>query len=227
MKLGGRGYLFLVLAILAGALLVTDRLLPATSDYQSQVRVWLTARATGIVALGLLSVAVAVGIAISHPAQARLKQAKRLYPWHETLWVFVLAFVAVHVVSLVIDEYADVGVLGALVPGMSAYRPIPVAIGSLALYALLLTGLTARFTRLLPSGAWLQLHRLGTIVLVLGWLHGVLAGTDSPAVALVYLAIAAPVVGVAMSRYWMHRPRRQRSTPVRTEESHAQPQPTP
>ena len=208
MKLGGRGYLFLLIAIVVGVLLVTDRLLPASGEYQSQVRIWLAARATGFVSLGLLSIAVASGIAVSHPEQARLKQAKRLYPWHETLWVFVLAFIAVHVVSLVIDQYADVGLLGALIPGMSAYRPIPVAIGTVALYALLLTGLTARFTRLLPPGVWLKLHRLGLVVLALAWLHGVLAGTDSATVATLYLAIAVLVAGAALSRYWTVRPGR-------------------
>lgn len=224
MKLGGRGYLFLLIAIVVGVLLVTDRLLPASGEYQSQVRIWLAARATGFVSLGLLSIAVASGIAVSHPEQARLKQAKRLYPWHETLWVFVLAFIAVHVVSLVIDQYADVGLLGALIPGMSAYRPIPVAIGTVALYALLLTGLTARFTRLLPPGVWLKLHRLGLVVLALAWLHGVLAGTDSATVATLYLAIAVLVAGAALSRYWTVRPGRRRSTPSPTEEAHAQPE---
>lgn len=100
----------------------TDQILPATSDYQAQMRVWLAARATGIVALVALTAQVVLGIVLSHPVQARWKQGKRIYPWHESLWVFVLAFLAVHVVSLVLDPYAGVGIGGALVPGLVGVR---------------------------------------------------------------------------------------------------------
>ena len=39
--------------------------------------------------------------------------------------------------------------------------------------------LTARFTKLLPTGWWLKLHRFALVVLALAWTHGVLAGTDT------------------------------------------------
>ena len=183
----------------------TDQILPATSAYQAQMRIWLAARATGIVALVLVAMLVVLGILLSHPEQTQWKFAKRIYPWHESLWVFVLAFLAVHVVSLVIDPYAGVGIGGALVPGLSGYRSAPVALGVLGLYALLVTALSARFTRLLPTGWWLKLHRLAGAVLALAWTHGVLAGTDTRALAPLYWSIALAVVLAAAHRYWIVR----------------------
>ncbi len=95
--------------------------------------------------------------------------------------MFVLAFLGVHIVSLILDPYAGVGVAGSFIPGLSSYRSAPVALGTLALYGLVITGLTARYTRLLPPGFWLKLHRFSIGVLILAWLHGMLAGTETPA----------------------------------------------
>ena len=97
-----------------------------------------------------------------------------------------------HIVSLVVDPHAGVGVGGALVPGLSEYRSSAVALGTLATYALLVTALTARYTRLLPAGVWLKLHRLSLVVLVLAWMHGILAGTDSGALQPLYVALVRP-----------------------------------
>jgi DMSO/TMAO reductase YedYZ heme-binding membrane subunit len=91
------------------------------------------------------------------------------------------------------------------VPGLSEYRSVPVALGTLGLYALLVTGLSARYTKLLPKGLWLKLHRLSLGVLALSWFHGVLAGTDSVALAGVYGASFTLVLAAAAYRYWVSR----------------------
>jgi predicted ferric reductase len=212
MKLSARAFSILLAITGLGILLVTDQVVPPASEYQAQMRVWLAARATGITILVLLTVMVVLGLALSHPDQAQWKQAKRIYPWHETLWVFVIAFLAVHVAAIVLDPFANVSVLGALVPGLSKYRSVPVALGSMGLYATLITGATARWTRMLPPGLWLRLHRFAAVALALGWLHGVLTGTDTGALALLYWAIAIVTVGAAAYRYWIVRRRAERAT---------------
>ncbi|HEY6057090.1 MAG TPA: hypothetical protein VIV06_03615 [Candidatus Limnocylindrales bacterium] len=206
MRLSGSA--FLVLGAIVGLVIVaaSDQIVPASSAHQAQLRLWLVGRATGITTFVLLTAQVLLGLVLSHPTnQSTWKLSKVLYPWHENLLVFVLAFVAVHVVALVADPYAGVGLTGAFVPGLSSYRSSPVALGTMSLYALLVTGLTARYARHLPAGAWLVLHRLSLGVFVLGWLHGVLAGTDSGALRLLYLA-SGVLVGVAAGyRYWVTR----------------------
>ena len=163
----------------------TDQVTPATSEYQAQMRIWLAARATGIVTLLLLTFQICVGLVLSHPTnKSTWKLSKRIFPWHEHLWVFLMAFLAVHIVSLILDPFAGVGIAGSFIPGLSSYRSSPVALGTLALYAFLITAITARYTRLLPPGAWLSIHRLSLIVFGLAWLHGILAGTDSEALRL-------------------------------------------
>lgn len=206
MRLSGPRFLVLLGLIGLGIVVATDQIVPASSAYQAQMRLWLAARAAGIVSYLLLVGQVGFGLILSHPTnQATWKLSKRLFPWHENLWVFVLAFLAMHVVSIVLDPYAGVGLGGALIPGLSSYRSSPVALGTLAMYALILTGLSARYTRLLPAGFWLKLHRLSIAVFVLSWLHGMLAGTDGTALRLMYVATGLAVLLAAAYRYWVGR----------------------
>jgi hypothetical protein len=205
-RLGGG--LLVAIGAIAGivALIASDQILPATSAHQAELRVWLGARAAGLTALVLLTIQVSFGLVLSHPTnKSTWKLSKRLFPWHEHAWIFTLAFVAIHVVALAIDPFAKVGVLGSLVPGMSEYRTVPVAIGTLSLYALLVTGLTARFTKVLPQGWWLKLHRFGIVVLIAAWTHGLLAGSDSPSLVGVYVGTFLVVLLAAAYRYWIVR----------------------
>jgi sulfoxide reductase heme-binding subunit YedZ len=209
MRLTGPRFLILLGLLGVGIVVATDQIVPASTAYQAQMRLWLAARASGIVAYLLLTGQVVLGLVLSHPTnQTTWKLSKRLFPWHENLWVFVLAFLGVHIVSLILDPYAGVGVAGSFIPGLSSYRSAPVALGTLALYALVLTGLTARYTRLLPPGFWLKLHRLSIGVLILAWLHGILAGTDTPALRVFYIATGLVVLSAAAYRYWVSRKRR-------------------
>lgn len=202
------GGLFIAAIAVVGLIIVaaTDQVVPASSDHQAQLRIWLASRAAGLVTLVLLAFQIVVGLVLSHPVnKSTWKLSKRLFPWHENVWLFVLGFLAAHIVSILLDPFAGVGVVGAFVPGLSSYRSAPVAIGTLALYGLLLTGLTARYTKLLPAGAWLTIHRVGIVVFVLGWMHGLLAGTDSIALVTVYLGLGGVVLMAAAYRYWVTR----------------------
>jgi sulfoxide reductase heme-binding subunit YedZ len=208
-RLSGPGTI-IVLTILAIVIVyASDQVAPATSDRQAQLRIWLVARAGGIVTFLLLTFQICLGLILSHPTnKSTWKLSKRIFPWHEHIWVFVLAFLLVHIVSIVLDPYAKVTLVGALIPGFSEYRSAPVAIGTMALYAFLVTALTARYTKLLPAGVWLKIHRLSLLVWVFAWLHGVLAGTDSDALRALYVATGLAVVFSGSYRYWASRQRR-------------------
>ena len=206
MRLSGPRFVVLLGLLGIGIVVATDQIVPATSAYQAQMRVWLAARAAGIVAYLLLTGQIVFGLILSHPTnQATWKLSKRLFPWHENLWIFVLAFLGAHIVSIILDPYAGVGVGGTFIPGLSSYRSSPVALGTLAMYALILTGVTARYTKVLPQGFWLKLHRLSIVVFILAWLHGILSGTDADALRSLYVWTGLAVLGAAAYRYWVSR----------------------
>jgi DMSO/TMAO reductase YedYZ heme-binding membrane subunit len=206
LRLKGHTIVALAAVVIIVILYATDQVAPASSAREAQLRVWLAARACGISALLLLTAQVLLGLVLSHPTnQSTWKLSKRLFPWHENLFVFTVSFVVVHVVFLVLDPYAGVGIGGALVPGLSSYRTVPVAVGVVGLYALIVTSLTARYPKRLPTGWWLKIHRFSVLVLAAAWLHGVLSGTDSQAFLPIYVAIGAAVVAAAAYRYWIVR----------------------
>jgi len=206
-----KGPTLAILGALLGlvAIAATDQILPATSAYDAQYRIWLAARAAGFTAYLILTLVIVLGLVLSHPVnQSTWQLSKRIFPWHENLLVFTVAFTVAHIVTIVVDPYAGVGLDGALIPGLSSYRTVPVALGTLALYALLLTGLTARYTKWLPPGVWLKLHRLSIVVWALSWVHGILAGADTGTFGSIYAITGLGVVAAAAYRYWVGRQHR-------------------
>ena len=197
------------------ALGVTDQILPATQPHIVQVRPWIAARALGVTAYLLLAAQVASGLVLSHPRNGTVWQVtKPVFPWHEMISVFTGAFLTLHIALLVIDPYAQVGVIGAFVPGFSVYRPPAVAIGSVALYALIFTAVTAKWTRLLPSGWWLKVHRFAALAFLLAWVHAILAGTDGGALTPLYLATGLPILAGVAHRWWTAQGRPRRTAPT-------------
>jgi sulfoxide reductase heme-binding subunit YedZ len=196
-------------AVIVGSMLglavvaITGGWAPAADEKTAQMRLWLGSRAAGIVSYLLLTALALLGLVLSHPVnKTEWKASKHVFPWHKHLAFFTLAFIAAHIAALVLDPWAGVSFAGSLVPGLSSYRTIPVALGTLGLYALLLTGVTARFTGLLGPGRWLSIHRIALVAFVLAWAHGVLSGTDTRALLPMYAVSGALVVLTAASRYW-------------------------
>jgi predicted ferric reductase len=196
------------------ALGVTDQVLPAVDPRTASMRPWIAARAMGITAYLLLTLEVALGLVLSHPRNtAEWRKTKQVFPWHEMVTVFTAAFLTLHVALLATDPYADVGVIGALVPGYSTYRPVAVGLGSIALYAFIFTAVTAKWIHLLPSGWWLKAHRFAAVAFFLAWMHAVLAGTDGGALLPLYLFTGIPILAGVGHRWWTARVRPTRRVP--------------
>jgi hypothetical protein len=109
-------------------------------------------------------------------------------------------------VVLATDKYAGVGWWGSFVPMGSSYRPLPVTLGVIGLYAGLAAGLTAALAGRLARRVWWPVHKVAIVSLLLIWAHGVLAGIDTPALMAMYIVTGGLVVGVAVSRYTTKTP---------------------
>src|SRR5688572_7776599 len=87
-----------ILLALLGLLLVyaTEQILPGTSDRQAELRFWIAARASGVIAILFMTVQVVLGLLLSHPHnKTTWKLSKRVFPWHDHIWVFVTAFLLI------------------------------------------------------------------------------------------------------------------------------------
>lgn len=168
---------------------------------------WIVDRAAGVCSYLLLVALVVLGLVLAHPARVRLggSTPSRLRA-HVALALFTFAFTVLHVVVLATDRFAGVGWAGALLPMHASYRPVPVTIGIVGVWAGLLAGLSAAAAGWLPRRLWWPLHKVAAVSFVLVWLHGVLAGGDTPALLAIYIGTGVLVLVIAASRYGIGRP---------------------
>lgn len=184
----------------------------------SDAGMWLMARASGITAYLLLTLVTITGLVLAHPQRAAWRwwsPATRIRT-HVVLTVFTLAFIVVHVVVLALDPWAKVGWAGALLPFGAEYRPLPVTLGLLSLWAGLIAGVSAGLAGRFAGRWWRPLHRLAGVAWILAWVHGVLAGSDTVALAAMYGLTGIAVIVVATWRYAQarHRTRHPRARRV-------------
>ena len=177
---------------LAVSSVATDRMAP-----------WIIGRAAGITSYLLVLALVILGLLLSHPRRAqwsRPSSATRIRI-HVSLSVFTLVFVVLHIVVLATDKYAGVGWWGSFVPMGSSYRPVAVTLGVIGMYAGLAAGLTAALAGRVSHRVWWPIHKVAIISLILVWLHGVLAGIDTPALLGMYIVTGGAALLLAISRY--------------------------
>jgi hypothetical protein len=170
---------------------------------------WIVGRASGITAYLLLVGVTALGLVLAHPWRSRMRGPSSVtrIRVHAVLASFTLAFTVLHIVVLATDRYVAVGWAGALLPMGAGYRPVPVTLGVLGLYAGLVSGATAALAGRIAARVWWPLHKVSAMALVLVWLHGLLAGSDAVALLVMYLVSGVAVLALAISRYVAATPR--------------------
>ncbi len=183
-----------------------------TPTWHSRYFPWLTGRALGIAAYLALTALVMLGVWMRHPWRLRypLLHAETRLRLHVTLATATVALVAGHLVVLASDRYAGVGCVGAFVPFRATYRPTAVALGVIAMLLMVVVFATARTAGRPGSRHWLVYHRLAAGNYFLVWFHGVMAGTDTAALRVVYVTTGAGVAVLVVTRYALVRRRTSR-----------------
>ncbi len=162
---------------------------------------WYATRATGVVALLLITLTVALGVAntarYSSPRLPRLVSAGL----HRNVSLLAVAFVAVHVVTTVLDPYAPIGFASAVIPFSSPYRPLWLSLGTIAFDIMLALVLTSLFRPWLPYRVWRGVHWLAYACWPVALWHGLGTGTDTKLSWMLVLD-ALCVLVVAAAVWW-------------------------
>ena len=140
---------------------------------------WYTARASGLVAWALLSAGVLWGLALSTKVLGPRPRPSWMLDLHRFLGGTAVAFVGVHVGAILVDGYTSFGPVDVLVPLTSAWNPIAVAWGIVAMYLLLAVELTSLVRRRLSKRTWHLVHLLSLPLVVISTVHLLTAGTDT------------------------------------------------
>jgi len=178
---------------------------------------WLVARAAGLVAFGLLTIAVTLGLLLSTRVLGP-KRGKALLEWHRSLIWAGLAMVALHGVALLFDPTLHFGFLAVLVPGTAPWRPVSVAAGVVTAWLMLVLATSFRARRRIGQRRWRQLHYASFGAFSLGLWHALTTGSDLVGTrGLIFAAVALlPVLWLTFLRILTPRPApkpRQRAVP--------------
>jgi sulfoxide reductase heme-binding subunit YedZ len=140
---------------------------------------WLLARASGLTAYVLVTASVLAGLVLkSRPFGRRLKTAS-VTDVHRFLALLGLGMLALHGVSIALDQSIRMPLAALFVPGASPYRPFAVSLGVLAAELMVLVYASFSLRKWIGTRNWRRLHWGTYAIFVMGTFHGLLAGTDS------------------------------------------------
>lgn len=157
---------------------------------------WYVTRASGMVAWLMLTASVIWGVVLSTKAFPDKRRPAWLLDLHRWLGGLTVAFLAIHLGSLVADSYTDFGLVDLAVPMASDWKPGAVALGVVAAWGLVAVELTSLAMRRLPRRLWRIVHVSSYLVFWSTSLHAAYAGTDRN--ALLYQLTAVASVGAVV-----------------------------
>lgn len=160
---------------------------------------WYTTRGAGAVTLILLTTVVILGILSALRVQSPRWPAFLTTGLHRNLALMTLVFLALHIVTAVIDPYTNLGWAAALIPFASYYRTFWLGLGVIAFELMVAIVATSLVRDQVGRRAWKTIHWLTYAVWPVAVAHGLGTGTDSWSawmLAITAACVAAVVVAV-------------------------------
>jgi len=151
---------------------------------------WYLARASGVVSLVLLTGTVLLGILTSFRWSSPKWPRFVVELVHRNLSLLVVVFLAIHIVTVVADPYAPIRWVDAVVPFVSAYRPLWLGFGALAFDMLVALIVTSLLRHRIGYRAWRVVHWFAYACWPVAVVHGLGTGTDTPSGAILLLTLA-------------------------------------
>ena len=139
---------------------------------------WFVSRGSGIVSLLLLTGVTVLGLISvvrwGRPSWPRFLTADL----HSNLALLSVVFVAVHVVSAILDPFAKLGISAATIPFASSYRPVWVGLGVISVYLFLAMLVTSLLRERIGQRTWRLVHWVAYLGWPLALVHGIGSGSD-------------------------------------------------
>jgi methionine sulfoxide reductase heme-binding subunit len=162
---------------------------------------WYLARGTGVVSLLLLTAIVVLGV--MGPLRVALPRWPRfaIDGLHRDLSLLVMAVLVVHIATSVLDGFAPIRWLDAVIPLGAQYRPLWLGLGALSFDLLVALVVTSLVRRRLGYRAWRAVHWAAYASWPVAVAHGLGTGSDAAAAWMLLITaacLAAVVVAVAL-----------------------------
>lgn len=163
---------------------------------------WLISRASGIVAVILISLSVLFGLLMAIKGRRRFAPKRTLARVHEHVALLALLAIGVHGLALLGDRWLNPGWSGITVPFALGYRPQYTGLGIIAGYLAVVLGPSFYLRKRIGARRWRRLHRATIIVWILSVVHTIGAGSDGKQLWLqaIVLAPGALIIYLLMLR---------------------------
>lgn len=168
-----------------------------TAAASSPAALWYVTRGTGVVTLLLLTLTVAIGVANVRRLQSRRIPRFVVDAVHRNAALLSVAFLAVHVITTLLDTYAKVSLTDVLVPFGAGYSPFWVGLGTLSVDLMLAVVVTSLLRRRVGYRIWRATHWLAYASWPVALLHALGAGTDADTTWMLGLAGGCTLVVLA------------------------------
>jgi methionine sulfoxide reductase heme-binding subunit len=162
--------------------------------------IWYVMRGSGVVSLLLLTGVMTLGIATAKRWRPAGRPRFVTAALHRSIALLAVVFVAIHVVTAVLDPYAVVGVTAVFVPFVAARSAFWIGAGTISLDLLVATIVTSLLRVRIGVRLWRTVHLLAYLSWPIAVAHGLGAGSDGGTLWLRVLAsLCVGVVAVALT----------------------------
>jgi len=158
---------------------------------------WYASRATGIVALLLLTAVLVLGILVNR--QGRLPGLPRfaVTDLHRNLSLLSVAFIVVHILTAVADTYVHIPLLSAVVPFASGYERLWLGLGAISLDLMAAMIVTSLLRGRLNRVVWKAVHLLAYASWPIAFAHSIGSSKDLQQGWMLVLAIGCAMIILA------------------------------
>ena len=166
--------------------------------------VWYLMRASGVTALLLLTGVVVLGVLTSRKTSLPTLPRFATMTLHRSVSLLAVVFLAVHVVTAVLDPYASVRLVDTVLPFLGSWRALWLGLGTLGLDMLVALVVSSLLMKHIKRRAWRAIHWLGYAVWPVAFLHAIETGSDAGTLWLRVLAVAmlAAIAAATAWRLW-------------------------
>ncbi len=165
---------------------------------------WYTTRASGLMALILLTLTMVLGITTTTRARARNWPGFAQQEMHRRISMIAVVFLGIHVVTSVLDTYVHISWAAIVIPFTSSYGRFWVGVGAISLDLMIAVFVSSLLRARMRPGTWRAIHWLAYISWPVALAHTFGMGTDAGEGWVIVLGVVC-VVAVAAALAWRIR----------------------
>jgi sulfoxide reductase heme-binding subunit YedZ len=171
----------------------------------NDILLWYTTRAAGAVSLVLLTGVVVLGILTALRVSTANWPGFLTAGLHRNLGLLSVVFLALHILTAVVDPYTHLGWMAAVIPFSSYYRTVWLGLGTIAAELVAALVVTSLVRGRLGHGSWRAIHWLAYASWPVALAHSLGTGTDATSAwfFVIGVACASAVVVATLVRLWL------------------------